>query len=172
MDIFWQITIVEFLLNLAVFAVAVIAYGPTRMLAARCWPTSRYAPGAAVGTLFGIATAVVQLMPVHLSGGGYTGSQTILVALAGLLGGPAAAVTAALIAVAVGCVPALQGGTIDGLEIVASLACAGAGLALRIALDRLTNAQVGEVSYYHLPVLGITQPFSACSPCGRSKVGR
>jgi hypothetical protein len=27
-DLFWQITIVEFLLNLAVFCAAVIAYGP------------------------------------------------------------------------------------------------------------------------------------------------
>ena len=159
MDIFWQITIVEFLLNLAVFAAAVIAYGPTRMLAERWWPRSKYAAGAAVGILFGIATAVVQLMPVHLSGGGFTGSQTILLALAGLLGGPAAAISAAIIAVVVAYVPALQGGVVDGVGIVTSFACAGAGVALRIALDRRKNAQPGEVSYYHLPLLGL---FSAC----------
>ena len=35
MDFFWQITIVEFLLNVAIFAAAVIAYGPLWSLAQR-----------------------------------------------------------------------------------------------------------------------------------------
>jgi signal transduction histidine kinase/DNA-binding response OmpR family regulator len=35
-----------------------------------------------------------------------------------------------------------------------SLACAGAGLALRLALDRRKGAEQGEISYYHLPLLG------------------
>jgi signal transduction histidine kinase/CheY-like chemotaxis protein/HPt (histidine-containing phosphotransfer) domain-containing protein len=154
MDIFWQITIVEFLLNLAVFAAAVIAYGLTRTLALRWRPASGLTQGAAVGILFGVATAIAVLMPVHLSGGGFTGSQTILLALAGLLAGPAAALAAALIAIAVELLPALQGGTVDGLGIVMSAACAGAGLALRLSLDRRKSAQPGEVSYYHLPLLG------------------
>jgi signal transduction histidine kinase/DNA-binding response OmpR family regulator/HPt (histidine-containing phosphotransfer) domain-containing protein len=154
MDIFWQITIVEFLLNLAVFAVAVIAYGPTRMLAMRWRSASDIAQGAAVGILFGGATAIALLMPVHLSGGAFTGSQMILLALAGLLAGPAAALTAALIAVAVGFLPAFQGGTVDGLGIVMALACAGAGLALRLALDCCRRVQPGEVKYFHLPLLG------------------
>ena len=56
MDIFWQITIVEFMLNLAVFATAVIAYRPTWTAAARLWPESQLARRAAVGILFGAAT--------------------------------------------------------------------------------------------------------------------
>ena len=154
MDIFWQITIVEFLLNLAVFAAAVIAYGPTRNLAERWRPASGVTQGMLVGILFGVATAIALLMPVHLSGGGFTGSQTVLLALAGLLAGPAAAIVAALIAVAVEFLLAFQGGTVDSLGIVMSVACAGAGLALRLSLDRRKNAQLGEVNYYHLPLLG------------------
>ena len=154
MDIFWQITIVEFLLNLAVFAAAVIAYGPTWTLAARLLPASRFAQGTAVGILFGAATVIVQLLPVHLSGGGFTGSQAILLAMAGLLAGPAAALAAALIAVAVELVPTLLGGTVHSLGIVMSLASAGAGLALRLLLDRRKSVPPGEVSYYHLPLLG------------------
>ena len=154
MDIFWQITIVEFMLNLAVFATAVIAYRLTWTAAARLLPASQLARRASVGALFGAATAVALLMPVHLSGGGFTGSQTILLALAGLLAGPAAALTAALIAVTAGFLPAFQGGTADGLGIAMSIACAGAGLALRLALDRRKGAVQGEVNYYHLPLLG------------------
>jgi signal transduction histidine kinase/CheY-like chemotaxis protein/HPt (histidine-containing phosphotransfer) domain-containing protein len=154
MDIFWQITIVEFMLNLAVFATAVIAYRPTWTLAARLRPESRLGRSAAIGVLFGCATAIALLMPVHLSGGGFTGSQTVLLALAGLIAGPAAALVAALIVVAVGFLPAFQGGTVDSLGIVMALACAGAGLVLRLALDRRKNTKPGEVSYYHLPVLG------------------
>jgi signal transduction histidine kinase/CheY-like chemotaxis protein/HPt (histidine-containing phosphotransfer) domain-containing protein len=154
MDIFWQITIVEFMLNLAVFATAVIAYRPTWTAAAKLLPASQLARRAAVGILFGAATATALLMPVHMSGGGFTGSQTILLALAGLLAGPAAALAAALVAVAVGFWPAFQGGTADGLGITMSLACAGAGLALRLALDHRKGAEPGEVCYYHLPLLG------------------
>ena len=154
MDIFWQITIVEFMLNLAVFATAVIAYRPTWTLAARLLPESQLARSAAIGALFGCATAIALLMPVHLSGGGFTGSQTILLALAGLIAGPAAALVAALIVVAVGFLPVFQGGTVDSLGIVMALACAGAGLVLRLALDRRKNTIPGEVSYYHLPLLG------------------
>jgi signal transduction histidine kinase/DNA-binding response OmpR family regulator/HPt (histidine-containing phosphotransfer) domain-containing protein len=154
MDIFWQITIVEFMLNLAVFATAVIAYRPTWTAAAKLLPASQMARRAAIGVLFGSATAVALLMPVHLSGGGFTGSQTILLALAGLLAGPAAALMAALIAVTVGFVPAFQGGTPDGLGITMSLASAGAGIALRLAIDRRKSTEREETSYYHLPLLG------------------
>ncbi len=155
MDIFWQITIVEFLLNLAIFAVAVIAYGPTCKGAAHWWPTSRPLQGAATGVLFGAATAIAQLMPVHLSGGGFTGSQTILLALAGLLAGPAAALTAALIVIIVEFIPILHGGTPDSLGIAMSIVCAVVGIALRLLLDWRNGGKTAEVSYYHLPILGV-----------------
>src|SRR5450432_2935919 len=97
MDLFWQITIVEFLLNVAVFAAAVIAYGPVRRLAVRLPGRSRLTEGLAVGALFGSATAIALLMPIHMSGGSSAGSQTVLLALAAPLAGPSAAVVAAII---------------------------------------------------------------------------
>src|ERR1700722_16294858 len=99
MDLFWQITIVEFLLNVAVFAAAVIAYGPVRRLSARLPGNSNLAEGLAVGALFGGATAIALLMPVHMSGGSSAGSQTVLLALAAPLAGPAAAIVAAIVAI-------------------------------------------------------------------------
>jgi signal transduction histidine kinase/CheY-like chemotaxis protein len=154
MDIFWKITVLEFLINIAVFAATVIAYGPTRKAATRLWPVSGVLQNAAVGVLFGIATAIAQLMPVHLSGGSFTGSQTILLALAGLLAGPAAAVTATFIAVAGESVSIMQGTTSGYLSIIVSIACAGVGVILRLVLDRRKSARIGDVSYYHLPLLG------------------
>ncbi|MDE1939760.1 MAG: response regulator [Alphaproteobacteria bacterium] len=154
MDIFWQITIVEALLNFAVFAAAVIAYGPIRTMAMRLRPASSLAMGAAVGTLFGGATAVALLLPVHMAGGASTGSQTILLGLAGLLAGPAAAVTAALIAITAELFPVLHGGSMDNAGFAASLASTAAGIGLRFFLDGRKNAQTGYVSYLHLPVLG------------------
>ncbi len=154
MDIFWQITIVESLLNFAVFAAAVIAYGPVRTIAVRLHPDSKLTQGVAVGVLFGGMTAVVLILPIHLSGGASTGSQTILLALAGLLAGPAAAITAVVIAVAVEFVPVLQGGTLDSVGLVAALAGAGTGLVLRLILDRRQDTAMGHVSYYHFPILG------------------
>ena len=102
MDLFWQITIVEFLLNVAVFAVAVIAYGPLSSIASRITRWPKLNEGVAVGALFGAATTVALLMPVHLDGGAAGGSKTVLLALAAPLGGFPAAVTAGVISLAVG----------------------------------------------------------------------
>jgi len=71
MDIFWQITIVEFLLNLAVIRrrghrLRTDA-NACRALVAEIEITRRVRRSASCSV---IATAVVQLMPVHLSGGG------------------------------------------------------------------------------------------------------
>lgn len=119
-----------------------------------CIPDSKLTQGVAVGVLFGGMTAVVLILPIHLSGGASTGSQTILLALAGLLAGPAAAITAVVIAVAVEFVPVLQGGTLDSVGLVAALAGAGTGLVLRLILDRRQDTAMGHVSYYHFPILG------------------
>ncbi|MBU6298597.1 MAG: hypothetical protein KJS68_10165, partial [Alphaproteobacteria bacterium] len=154
MDIFWQITIVEALLNFAVFAAAVIAYGPIRVLAERLRPASSLTVGVAVGILFGGATAVALLLPVHMAGGASTGSQTILLGLAGLLAGPAAGATAALISVTAELLPVLHGGVMDDAGLTASLACTAAGIGLRLFLDSGKAARPGYVSYFHLPTLG------------------
>jgi signal transduction histidine kinase/CheY-like chemotaxis protein/HPt (histidine-containing phosphotransfer) domain-containing protein len=151
-DLFWQITVVEALLNLAIFAVAVIAYGPVNILAARLRAKTAIPPGTATGVLFGIATAIAVLQPVHLIGGAPTGSQTVLLALAGLLGGPFAAVAAGLIACTAQLMPYLQGQPLDGFGLAILAVAAAAGVALRLGLDRLTHRH--DVAYWHLPILG------------------
>lgn len=98
MDLFWQITIVEFLLNVAVFAAAAIAFGPIRALAERLVPGRVWPQSAVTGFLFGLATTIALLMPVHMSGGGEIGGQTVLLVLAAPVAGYPAALTAALVA--------------------------------------------------------------------------
>ncbi len=151
-DLFWQITLVEALLNLAIFAAAVIAYGPLAILAAKLRTRTPVAAGAATGVLFGIATSIALLLPVHLSGGAPTGSQTVLVALAGLLAGPFGALTAVVIGVMAELSPLLQGQVLDSFGIATLIAAAGAGVALRLILDGLLHRQ--EPAYWHLPILG------------------
>jgi len=152
-DLFWQITLVEALLSLAIFAAAVIAYGPVNIMAARLRALAPIPLGAASGVLFGIATAIALLLPVHLSGGVPTGSQTVLLALAGLLAGPFAALTAMVIALLAQLQPLVADGFVDSFGIVTLFAAAAAGAALRLALDRLPSR--GETAYWHLPILGV-----------------
>ena len=102
MDLFWQITIVEFLLNIAVFAAAAIAYGPIHGLVERLAGRSPLIDGLAIGVLFGTTTALALLMPIHLNGGASIGGQTVLLALAGPLGGWAAALFSSAIAALAG----------------------------------------------------------------------
>ena len=151
-DLFWQITVVEALLNLAIFAVAVIAYGPVNILAARLSAKTAIPPGIATGALFGVATAIAVLQPVHLIGGAPTGSQTVLLALAGLLAGPFAALAAGLIACTAQLVPYLQGQALDGFGLAILAVAAAAGVVLRLCLDRL--AHMNGVAYWHFPILG------------------
>ncbi|HTF67413.1 MAG TPA: hypothetical protein VK638_32510, partial [Edaphobacter sp.] len=90
MNLFWQITLIEFLLDVAVFVSAVIFYGPIRLFAARLSKGHGGIETTASGVLFGIATAAALMLPLHLGGGAAVGCNTILLALAGpLAGGPA-----------------------------------------------------------------------------------
>ena len=99
MDLFWQITVVEFLLNVAVFAVAIIAYGWVRAVAASLAPKNLSVEGALVGLLFGVATSTALLMPVHLSGGASVSGQMVLLSLAAPLGGVWGAAAACFVAI-------------------------------------------------------------------------
>jgi hypothetical protein len=87
MNPFWQITMIEFLLNVAVFAGAIIFYGPMRILATHLSGDRKSIESSASGVLFGIATSVALLLPVHLEGGAAVGCSTILLALVGPLDG-------------------------------------------------------------------------------------
>jgi len=150
MDLFWQITIVEFLLNVAVFAAAVLLYAPVRAAARRINRESTQAEHAAEGILFGAATALAFLMPIHLDGGASIGGQTILLALAGPLGGMTAAIIAAVIAVSAGSLLVADSAHTAIVSSLISIAC---GLAFRVALEqrKLSHRAFG---YGHLPLLG------------------
>jgi signal transduction histidine kinase/DNA-binding response OmpR family regulator len=152
-DIFWQITLVEALLNLAVFAAAVIAYGPVNIFAVRLRALAPIPAGTATGVLFGIATAIALLLPIHLSGGTPTGSQAVLVALAGLLSGGFAAAIAAGIALIAQLLPFFEGMGLDNFGIAILVMAAAAGAALRLVLKRFSHSS--EAAYWHLPILGV-----------------
>jgi len=97
MNLFWQITAVEALLNVAIFAVAVIAYGIVReQAAARNW--SDKVEQAVIGGLFGGATALATLVPLHVDGGAAIGSQSVLIALTGPISGGLSTLVALAIA--------------------------------------------------------------------------
>jgi signal transduction histidine kinase len=153
MDIFWQITLAESLLNVAVFAMAVIAFGLLRLMLARYLPGNPHLSDAAVGGLFGAATSLVLLMPIHMSGGASTGSQTILLALAGLIAGPLAAVVALAISLAAQAGLAVQNGGLDGFGTATLLAATVAGIGFRRILAAGNRKLI--IAYYHCPILGV-----------------
>jgi len=106
-----------------------------------------------VGAMFGAATAAAVLLPVHVGGGGSTGSDTVLLTLAGFLLGP----LAALIALPLGVVAqflSFHGGTsLDYLGLAMSLSAAAAGIGFRLVIIKGLHRQ--RVSYLDFPVLGI-----------------
>src|ERR1700712_4336361 len=105
MNLFWQITLVEFLLNVAIFAGAIIFYGPIRLLASR-FARGRNSPEQlASGVLFGMATSATLFLPVHLDGGAAVGCSTILLALAGPLDGSLAILGGLLFPIALELLP-------------------------------------------------------------------
>jgi signal transduction histidine kinase/CheY-like chemotaxis protein len=157
MDLFWQITIVEFLLNVAVFAGAVIAYGPLRALAARARPNDPMIEGLAVGALFGGATAVALLMPVHLQGGSPLGVQTALLALAYPIAGRWGTAAAGGLAVAAGVFLLARGASFGDSAIASSIVAVAAGALFETGLVRIARAlkRVAHAfAYAHLPFLG------------------
>jgi signal transduction histidine kinase len=152
MNVYWQITLIQALQNVAVFAVAVIAFGLVRQAASK-WQ-ARWAgyPDLAVGALLGTATAITLLLPVHVSGGTPIGTETILLALAGIIACPVAAVLAASLAAAAQLAPLLSGGMIDWLGLTMTVVTTGAAIAFRQLLPR--HAGMVRLAYYHFPILG------------------
>jgi signal transduction histidine kinase/CheY-like chemotaxis protein/HPt (histidine-containing phosphotransfer) domain-containing protein len=153
MDLFWQIAIVEFLLNVAVFAAAVIVYGPLSSIASRITHWPKLNEGVAVGALFGLATAIAMLMPVHLDGGTNAGSQTVLLVLAAPLGGLPAAATAGIISLAAGLYQWTTGTSFQNSDILGSLLAICVGVLFRLVFER-REGLTANVRYLHLPFLG------------------
>ncbi|MEA2754143.1 MAG: hypothetical protein QOJ54_432, partial [Aliidongia sp.] len=151
MDLFWQITIVEFLLNVAVFASAVIAYGPVRALAVRLGPAHAWLEGSAVGVLFGLATSAALLMPVHFNGGASVSGQMVLLALAAPLGGIAGALSAAAVACVGGLLALQQTGSLSHAALLSSVLSVAAGVLVHWSVPPSGRR---HFNYYHLPLLG------------------
>ena len=159
MNLFWQINLIEFLLNTAVFAGAIIFYGPIRAFAVRL-PGNRGAlQSAAAGVLFGTATATALLMPIHLEGGAVVGCQTILVALAGPLDGILAIVGALLIP----CVAIFHwGGPLsrhDSIALGCLFVSATVAFAFQFAFSWNASDPRSQLKQWQLPFLGLLAAF-------------
>jgi signal transduction histidine kinase len=153
MDIFWQITLVEALLNVAIFAVAVICYGLVKGAMAQ-GRAGRQSEDATVGTIFGVATAMVLALPIHIGGGAAIGCQSILIAFAGALAGALGAAAAVMVAGLIIAVSVTMLGAAIGLvDVFAIVGAAAAGLVAAPVQAR--RVQYG-LSYVHLPVLAFT----------------
>ena len=155
MNIFWQITLIEFLLNVAVFVSAVVVYGPIRILMARLSRGSRFAEQSASGALFGIATATAVLSPVHLEGGAAVGCTTILLALVGPLEGSKAMVGSLVFAVTIELLPWAIKAQTNQAAILSFLVSAAVGFLFHLALTHRHGSQTKQLRYIHLPLLGI-----------------
>jgi signal transduction histidine kinase len=154
MNLFWQITAVEALLNVAIFAVAVIAYGVVRSRAI-AWRWPRETEQVAVGLLLGGATAMATLVPLHLDGGAAIGCQAILIALSGTVSGGLATAVAFAIAEAAALSAAYLLGTDAPTTQMASFAAAALAATILQAVDRLTLPRWIRFRYVRLTRLAL-----------------
>jgi signal transduction histidine kinase len=154
MNIYWQITALESLQNAALLSFAVIAFDLVHRWAMRARSGADWIVDIAVGALFGVATAVVVVLPIHVGGGADTGSFTILLTLAGLFARPLGALVATVITVVTLLLHSGVGHSADILGIVFSVAAAATGVAFRCFLKRRLG--ISGLQYRHLPLLGLT----------------
>jgi signal transduction histidine kinase/CheY-like chemotaxis protein len=155
MNLFWQITLIELLLNVAVFAGAIIFYGPVNMLAKRFSGGHNSIERTASGVLFGLATAAALLLPIHLEGGAAVGSATILLALAGPLDGYVAILGGVVSAVAIEMLPWVTKDQTSQTFIVELLVSATVSFIFLSTLRYFPGHQNAQLQYFHLPLLGL-----------------
>jgi signal transduction histidine kinase/DNA-binding NarL/FixJ family response regulator len=155
MNLFWQITLIELLLNVAVFAGAIIFYGPVNMLAQRFSGGRNSIERTASGLLFGLATAAALMLPIHLEGGAAVGCATILLALAGPLDGYVAILGGVVSAVAIEMLPWVTKDQTSQTLIVELLVSAAASLIFLSALRYFPGHRNAQLQYFHLPLLGL-----------------
>jgi signal transduction histidine kinase/DNA-binding NarL/FixJ family response regulator len=155
MNLFWQITLIELLLNIAVFAGAIIFYGPVHEFAARfSWGrVSMERPAS--GVLFGLATAAALLLPIHLDGGAAVGCATILLALAGPIDGYVAILGGLLASIAMEMLPWVTKEQSSRAVIVKLLVAAATGILFMGALRYFPGHRKAQLQYFHLPLLGM-----------------
>ncbi len=155
MNPFWQITMIEFLLNVAVFAGAIIFYGPIRILAVRLSRSCKSIEGSASGILFGIATAGALVLPVHLEGGAAVGCNTILLALVGPLDGSVAILGGLVFSIAIELLPWPAKMQSNNVAVISLLVSAASGLLFHWGLTHRSGNENKQLQYFHLPLLGM-----------------
>ena len=155
MNLFWQITLIEFLLNVAVFVSAIIFYGPIRIFAARMSKGHGGIEKTASGVLFGIATAAALMLPLHLGGGAAVGCSTILLALAGPLAGGPAIVGGLISSIAIELLPWASREQSTHAAVLSLFVSAAIGFLFQLALGYRPGSRGKQLRYIHLPVLGI-----------------
>jgi len=155
MNLFWQITMIELLLNVAVFAGAIIFYRPVRIFVARFSGTRESMQKVASGILFGGATVVALLLPIHLEGGAAIGCSTILLALIGPLDGSLAILGGLGLSVAVELLPWASKEGSNRSAIVSLLVASAVGFAFRWVLTHRSGHRNKQLHYFHLPLLGL-----------------
>ena len=155
MNMFWQITLIEFLLNVAVFAGAIALYGPVRTFARQISGGREDVQRAASGVLFGVATGLTLLLPIRLEGGAAVGCATILLALAGPLDGWIACVAGLAVSAAIELLPLASSGLSKPVGFVSLLVAATLGLAFHTVLAYLSSGPDRQLHFFHLPFLGI-----------------
>jgi signal transduction histidine kinase/DNA-binding NarL/FixJ family response regulator len=155
MNLFWQITLIELLLNVAIFAGAIIFYGPVHIFANRFSWGRESMDSSASGVLFGFATATALLLPIHLEGGAAVGCTTILLALAGPLDGYVAILGGLVSSVAIEMSPWVTKNQSSQSVIAALLVSAAMGLIFLYALRYFSGHRDAQLQYFHLPFLGM-----------------
>ncbi len=164
MNLFWQITVVEFMLNMAMFAVAVIAFGPVRVLCTRLCPSNVAARSTVTGILFGLATSGALLMPIHMTGGAQIGGQTVLLVLAAPIAGYAAALAAGVVSLA-GVARFWMGDPVlGGAAFYSAIGALLIGVMARWGIGQRRHD--AHLSYWMLPALGLLSAIPTLADIG------
>jgi signal transduction histidine kinase/CheY-like chemotaxis protein len=169
MNLFWQITMVEFLLNVAVFAGAIIFYGPMRIAAARFARGRAFPERLAAGLLFGMATAATLFLPVHLEGGAAVGCGTILLALAGPLDGPLAILGGLLFPVTLELLPWVAKDDSNHAALWSLLVAAAVSILCHGALKYNPYHRNRRLQYIDLPTIGVLSAMGSLALLGVSE---
>jgi signal transduction histidine kinase/CheY-like chemotaxis protein len=169
MNLFWQITMVEFLLNVAMFAGAIIFYGPIRLLAARLGRGREFAERLASGVLFGMATSAALFLPVHLEGGAAVGCSTILLALAGPLDGWLAIVGGLVFSVSLELLPWLAKDESSHGALFSLLVAAAVSTVCWAALKYNPLHRNRRLQFIDLPIIGALSAMCSVALLGVSE---
>lgn len=153
MYLYWQIAN-EYRFNVAVLAASLLLCGVWRRIAQWLPWSKRRNEGLAIGFHLGSVIALTFLLSAPMSRGASMGTQTVLIALLGLLGEPISAAVATGICIAAGLFLWADGAGFNDSAICTSLVSMAAGMAFRYALDLRSKTSRGQVGHFHIAQLG------------------